>query len=314
MTRHLFIVNPTARNAAELAAQGAAVCERLGLPCSVRLSGSAGAAAGIVRDEAASGGELRVYSLGGDGSLSDAVRGAAGLPNVSLTQIPCGTGNDFVRCLGGRDEFLDVERLIDGQEILLDLIDVSIDGKPPFCAVNICSVGVDADVAAGVRRYKWSRFLGSKMPYNLSLLASVIKGVKRPYRVALDGGGAISGKFTIITCCNGTTYGGGFYACPDANPADGRLEFLRVRGIGRLTLMRIVGKYAAGRYKELGKYVDFTGGSSIAIEADKPFYVNFDGETVLAEKAVFSLSKHKLRFVTAKNNKKAGCIYPAVCV
>jgi diacylglycerol kinase family enzyme len=297
MTRHLFIVNPLARNAAELADEGAAVCARLGLEHLVRTTVKAGEAADIVRDEAAAGGELRVYSLGGDGSLSDAVRGAAGLPNVSLTQIPCGTGNDFVRCFGGREAFLDLNNLIGGREARLDLLDVSIDGRPPFCAVNICSVGVDADVAAGVRRYKWARRLGCKMPYNLSLLASVIKGVKRPYGVLLDGVEMLKDKFTIMTCCNGTTYGGGFNACPDANPADGQLEFLLVKGVGRLRLMNLVGKYAAGRYKELSKHIKHISGKSMTVEADSPFYANYDGETVLAKKAAFSLSPHKLRFI-----------------
>jgi diacylglycerol kinase family enzyme len=192
---------------------------------------------------------------------------------------------------------LNVENLIGGKEKSLDLMDVSIDGKPPYCAVNICSVGVDADVAAGVKRYKWARRWGSKMPYNLSLFTSVIKGVKRPYKVCLDGDEILRGNFTIMTCCNGTTYGGGFNACPDADPADGKLEFLLVRGVGRLKLMQVVGKYAAGKYKELGKYIKHISGRSMTVEADTPFYANYDGETVLAKKAVFSLSPHKLRFI-----------------
>jgi diacylglycerol kinase family enzyme len=113
----------------------------------------------------------------------------------------------------------------------------------------------------------------------------------------LDGCEMFNGNYTIMTCCNGTTYGGGFNACPDADPADGMLEFLLVRGVGRLRLMSIVGKYAAGKYKEYSKYIKHISGKSLTVEADKPFYANYDGETVLAKKAVFSLSPHKLRFI-----------------
>ena len=296
MTRHLFVVNPKARGASALAEECASVCARLGLEYAVRASGRAGEIIGIVSEEAERGGDARAYILGGDGSLNEAVRGAAGHDNVALSQIPCGTGNDFIRCFGGRDVFLDIEGLITGRELLLDLIDVAIDGEPPRYAVNICSAGVDADVAAGVERTKWARRWGSKTPYNLSLAAAVLRGVKRPYTVTVDGRRQ-EGHFTIITCCNGQVYGGGFKACPDADPSDGRLEFLLVRGMSRLTLMRIVGDYAAGRYKEMTKYIRHTPGKAMIIEAAKPFFVNYDGETVSARRAAFALSAHKLRFV-----------------
>ncbi|MCL2004175.1 MAG: hypothetical protein FWG72_09270 [Oscillospiraceae bacterium] len=297
MTRHLFVVNPLARNAGVLAEEGRGICERLGLDAAVKVSGYAGETIKIVREEALTGADLRVYVFGGDGSLNEAVCGCAGFENVALTQIPCGTGNDFVRCFGGKEIFLDMEKMItSSREVMLDLMDVAIDGAEPRRAVNICSVGMDADVAAGMTRYKWARRFGSKMPYNLSLAAALFRGIKRPYTVTF-GDERLEEMFTIITCCNGQVYGGGFKACPDADPADGRLEFLLVKGIGRLTLLRVVGRYANGKYKELTKYIRHNPGSSISVESKKPFYANCDGEVFPAGKAVFSLSPHKLRFI-----------------
>ena len=297
MTRHLFVVNPLARDAGALAEAGDAYCKRQGFDSAVKVSGYAGETTEIIRKEALSGADLRVYVFGGDGSLNEAVCGCAGAANVSLTQIPCGTGNDFVRCFGGREAFLNMERMIESDRtVMLDLMEVTVDGGTPRHAVNICSVGMDADVAAGMRRHKWARRFGSKMPYNLSLAATLFKGIKRPYTVTF-GGERLEKVFTIITCCNGQVYGGGFKACPDADPADGQLEFLLVKGIGRLTLLRVVGTYAKGHYKRLTKYIRHAPGTSISVESEKPFYANCDGEVFPARKAVFALSPHKLRFI-----------------
>jgi diacylglycerol kinase family enzyme len=297
MTRHLFVVNPVTRNAPELAAEGAAVCARLGLEHSVTTTAYAGEAAEIIAREARRGGEVRAFILGGDGSLNEAVRGAAGFGNVSLGVIPCGTGNDFIKCFGGKDAFLNIEGLVNGREVPLDLVEVTLDNQPPIHAINICSVGVDADVAAGMRRYVGARrWGGSKMPYNLSLIRTVIKGVKRHYTVTVDGVRE-EGMFTILTCCNGQVYGGGFKACPDADPGDGQLEFLLVKGLSRFTLMKIVGRFGAGKYKELHQYIRHCRGSSVTIESDRPFYANYDGECVPASRVTFALSPYKLQFV-----------------
>jgi diacylglycerol kinase (ATP) len=300
MTRHLFVVNPTSKTAPGLAAECVSICAGLGFEHAVKVSGFPGDTIGIVRDEAVSGRgrELRVYVLGGDGSLNEAVCGGAGEGHLSITSIPCGTGNDFIRCFGGKEVFLNLEGLIKStRETMLDLIDVAIGDEPPRHAINICSVGVDADVAAGVRRYKWAKRLGSKMPYNLALFTTVLRGVKRPYKVTVDGEIYGESLYTILTCCNGQVYGGGFKACPDADPADGQLEFLLVKGIGRATLTRVVGKYAAGRYKELPQYIEKMSGDTIGIESKTPFYVNCDGEVFRGNRASFSLSPHKMRFI-----------------
>jgi diacylglycerol kinase family enzyme len=298
MTRHLFVVNPITRSASSTAEQVKAICGRLGVEPVFRFTERPKHAADIVKEEARSGTDLRVYVLGGDGTLHEAVNGAAGYGNISLTHIPCGTGNDFIRCFGGKDVFLRLEELITSdREVLLDLMEIAVDGAAPIHAINICSVGVDADVAAGVKRYKWAKRLGgSKMPYNLALALTVIKGVKRPYTVVTDGE-RFEQKFTIMTCCNGQVYGGGFKACPDADPADGRLELFLVKGIGRVKLTQIVKKYADGRYKELPQYIRHLPGTSMSIEAARPFFTNCDGEVYLAKKVVFSLSPHKLHFI-----------------
>ena len=69
--------------------------------------------------------EIRFYSCGGDGTLGEVVNGIVGLENASVTCYPCGSGNDFVKSVGGRDRFLNLEKLFNAKNTKVDLIKVN---------------------------------------------------------------------------------------------------------------------------------------------------------------------------------------------
>ena len=83
--------------------------------------------------------------------------------------------------------------------------------------------------------------------YGLSALANIIKGVHRPYRIALNGE-VLEGEFTLIFADNGRWYGSGFHPAPDADPCDGLLDVLLVQPVSRLQVAIIIGKYKRGLY------------------------------------------------------------------
>ena len=294
MPSHLFVVNPAAgkANARPLGASITAVMDSLpSAEYAVEYTGHKGHAAEMV--SALDGSEWRVYACGGDGTLNEVLAGAAGRPNIAVTHFPCGTGNDFIKSFGAR-AFADLNALVRGSESLLDCIEVD-GGGSRFTALNICSVGIDADVAAEMSRFKWISPKG-KAPYNLSLVYNTIKGIHRPYKVELDGK-PMDGDYCMLTACNGTTYGGGFQACPDAVPNDGALEFLLVKKMSRMKLARITGPFAAGKYAELSDVITHIRGERISFQAEKPVNINYDGEIFQCGAASFSLSPHKIRFI-----------------
>ena len=51
----------------------------------------------------------------------------SGFPNASLTCYPVGSGNDFVKCFGGKEKFLDLESLVKGEVKSTDIIKVNDD-------------------------------------------------------------------------------------------------------------------------------------------------------------------------------------------
>ncbi|MCL1819466.1 MAG: hypothetical protein FWG36_02275 [Oscillospiraceae bacterium] len=294
MVKHLFVINPiSGYNAPTDALEREIhnVCAERFLDYTVAFTEYAGHARELVKKAVEANAKLRVYACGGDGTLNEVVCAAAGHDNVAITHYPRGTGNDFIKCYPERD-FLNIRALISGAAVDLDCIELGEDRY----AINICSVGVDANVAADMKKFNWAIKLGGKMPYNLSLLTNVIKGVGRNYTVEVDGE-KYPNAYTMLTACNGQVYGGGFHACPDADPSSGNLEFLLVRKVSRFTIAKIVGEYAAGNYKKLPQYIKHITGKLIHIQTPVPFNVNYDGEIFSSCDITLALSPHKIKFI-----------------
>ena len=160
-------------------------------------------------------------------------------------------------------------------------------------AVNICSVGIDARIGTEVHQYHDS--------YVLSAVANLFKGIAQPLTVR-GCGMDYSGGTSLICACNGRFYGGGFNPIPDSMPDNGKLEFLVVRDVSRLTFIRLVGKYAKGRYRELGRNSSPTSRAVISRStARQDLVVNVDGEALWSKHVNFDLIPGGVNFLVPAN-------------
>ena len=104
--KHLFIINPAAgsRNRTDEYSEVIhRICRARKLSYEVRVSTAPGECLRIAREAAQTGEALRLYACGGDGTLNEVVAGAAGFDNAAVTVFSGGSGNDFVKCVGGID-------------------------------------------------------------------------------------------------------------------------------------------------------------------------------------------------------------------
>lgn len=293
--KHLFIINPSAGkydHTGELKPMIESFCRARCLNYEIIVSEKEGMVRSATRRVAVSGEKVRVYVCGGDGTLNEAVNGAAGYPNVALTIIPCGTGNDFVRSFSAPGAFNDLEAVVNGKEVLLDLI--CCQGQ--HYAINICSMGLDARIGTQVGRYKRIPLVSGHGAFLISTFVNVLRGVHRHYLVELDGQ-VVDARQTMICIANGRWYGGGFYACPDAELDDGLLDVLLVKKMSRFTVGRMVGKYRAGKYREIPQYISHYRCKKIAIQCDRPSDINLDGELLMGAEVTFEVLPKALRFI-----------------
>ena len=295
--KHLFIINPAAgsRNRTDAYSERIhSLCRQRGLCYEVRVSTAPGECTRIAKEAAQTGEELRIYACGGDGTLNEVVQGAAGHDNVAVTVYSGGSGNDFAKLFDDPKAFFELERLLDAEEAVFDLIRCNDD-----IALNICSVGLDARIGTDVSRYKRLPLLSGFRAYAASTVVNVIKGVAEHYVVEINGR-RIDGKHTMICVCNGRYYGGGFNPVPEADPSDGLLDVLLVKKVSRLQVAGVVGKYKAGQYKQLPKLVRYFKTKSVKIICDKETPINLDGEMRLGKEILMEVAQEKIRFFYPK--------------
>ena len=219
---HLFIINPAAGSRdrqEQYKKEILRVCKPRGLDYEIRVSQAPGQCREFAAQAARSGKPVRIYACGGDGTLNEIVCGVAGFPNVAVTTYAGGSGNDFIRMFSQPEAFRDLEKLLDCQESQFNLIRCNED-----YALNICSVGLDARIAADVAGYKRFPMFSGFRAYLVSALINTIKGIWQPYTASFEDE-TVQKDFTLICACNGRFYGGGFNPVPEADPRTGFWTF-----------------------------------------------------------------------------------------
>jgi len=291
--KHLFVVNPVAggnRKPEKMLDTIRSVMESRRAEYEIYFTRAPMDAAVKVKAEAETGQALRVYAVGGDGTLNECANGAVGFSNTAVTHYPCGTGNDFIRMFGEEAAlFRDLNRLASGVVRPIDVIDCN--GR--YC-VNLCSTGFDARTGTDVHKYNKLPVIGGPCGYVVSLMVNMVKGINERMVITTDGKRR-EGEFALVCACNGRFYGGGFNPMPEALPDDGVIDTIIVGKVTRLQFLGLVGKYAKGR--DVGPLAEKVHGTFIEIESDHDLTLNIDGELLKSRKATFHMIPGGLNFL-----------------
>ena len=290
--RHLFIINPMSGKSDSTRLIEAKL-RAISFPYEVVYTTAVGDALRITEQAALLNVPTRIYACGGDGTLNEVVNGAAGHPHIAVTNVPKGTGNDFIKIFGNtaRDAFFDLEALSGGTQTAFDLIDCN--GR--LSLASVC-MGIDARVGADVHRYKRLPFISGKWAYNLSLLVNLVfKGLSRHMHVVINGV-EWDGEAVLLCICNTCYYGGGYMPMPEAMPDDGILDILIVSKVKLFTFVRLIGTYARGEYKKAPHIMRDFHTTAVTISSTKPLTVGVDGEIMHALHIEISLSTKKVNF------------------
>ena len=291
---HLFLVNPTAGKSDRTEAISAAAkkfCEGLGDPYEVKVSACRGDLTRMAREAGESGKEMRLYACGGDGTLNEVIAGAAEYENLSVTSIPCGSGNDYIKQFDHPEAFFDMENFRDVRTDRVDLMEAG-----GCLAANICSVGFDARIGTAIDAYRRIPLLGGSRAYTASIVVNLIKGVAKPCRVELPDGRVFDEKMTLVCVCNGKWYGGGYNPVPTASNRDGILDVLVVKKVSRLTVARVISAYQKGQYAKFPHLITHVRTDSIRIITPETEPINLDGELLREKDITISVLPKKLRF------------------
>jgi len=302
--KYAFIMNPTAgkKNPHEIYGERIeAACKAKGLDSEILLTERAGHAtelAARLAEAATAENPLRIFSVGGDGTLTEVVRGLFGRENVELGCIPCGSGNDFIRNFGTREDFQDIENYITSPSGSVDAIQAGND-----VAINICSMGLDAMIAntANILKLKNKRLSGPKA-YNKAVLKCIMGKIYNKLKITIDDGETISGKYIFTLAASGQWYGSGFHAAPMADPSDGLLDFVMIKKVSNLRAITLIGRYKNGSFvdsRAFRKILTVRRGKKMTVESKRAIILNLDGECKTANKITFEVVPAAIRFIGA---------------
>ena len=293
--KHIFVINPAA-------GQGKAlefikpkiewVCKKYNLDYEIYVTEKKGDGIEFVDNMSRTGEEIRFYACGGDGTLYDVVNGAFGYPNVQVAVIPLGSGNDFIRLFGTKDEFMELEDVVNGVPVSLDVIKCGNE-----IAINQCSMGMDAEVCAMQGKIKKLPLVTGEGAYYIGCLYAIIRKFKNRFTVSIDDQEPFTKDCLFCFCGNSRWYGGGFKAAPNAQPDDNLLDFVIVESsVSRAKLVTLLNKYKRGEHLDWDITM-FKRGRKLTIHSDKPAAVNVDGETKYVTDTSFEIIDNGIVFV-----------------
>ena len=213
-----------------------------------------------------------VAIAGGDGTISEAAQGLAGT-NTPMVILPVGSGNDFAYGLGIKSPSDGIKALVGGR---VKAIDTCAFADRTF--VNTCGLFFDGEVslrAADVSR-RWGKFR-----YAIATAGLVGRYAACPSLWRFTGADGtvreVDGRWILVEVGNGRRCGGGFLLTPEADPADGLLDYCMVREMPWSRFLMTLPRGLNGSH--LGaEGVLYRREASATLDVPEPLAVHWDGE------------------------------------
>ena len=272
-----LILNPTANHGRSL--QVAADLRTLVTNQPADWSGTEypGHAIEIARQAGENGYDL-VMALGGDGTVHEVVNGLMQVPQgnrPALGIVPLGSGNDFANILGiPADPGKALLSAINGQAHPLDVGSVRDENNRLEYFDNTIGMGFDSLVNMYTR--KITAIHGFLM-YFVALMITIFRNFD-PIDLHVETDHETWDlRSLMLALGNGPREGGGFIITPDAKLDDGLLNYVTIKNISRLMMLRLVPEVMKGTHGRF-KQVKMGTCQRMNVTSKQPLYIHCDGE------------------------------------
>ncbi|XP_040991573.1 sphingoid long-chain bases kinase 2, mitochondrial [Juglans microcarpa x Juglans regia] len=233
----VFVVNPrgaNGRTGKEWKKLLPYLRSRLGRDCNICESMTSGPSHAVdITREAIQDGADAVIAVGGDGTLHEVVNGFFwdGKPianhgelarSTALGIIPLGTGSDFARTFGWKnDPHEAIERIAKGLRSRIDIGVISTESGELHYFINVADIHLSAKAGFYASRYK--RY--GNLCYVLGALQAFMGHHNKDLRIRVnEGEWEVCSQVTALCIGNAKYFGGGMKITPNADPCSGSLE------------------------------------------------------------------------------------------
>ncbi|OFW27775.1 MAG: hypothetical protein A3H27_18875 [Acidobacteria bacterium RIFCSPLOWO2_02_FULL_59_13] len=238
--KFLAVVNPAAGGGrcGKLAGAALADLQKAGVKLEAVQTRSPGQATELARN-AYREGWRHFLAVGGDGTSFEIVNGLfpaaeRGEP-ATLAFLPLGTGNSFLRDFTEQGPEYAREALLAGRTRPCDVVRLT-HKQGVIYYINLLSIGFAADVASLTNRHfkQWG-----ELGYLVGIIIGLVWLPRRVFPLRADGFPEVDRRRCLFLSFNNSKFTGGkMMIAPQADSADGLVEFVRWGPIGRLGLLR----------------------------------------------------------------------------
>ncbi|WP_340105167.1 diacylglycerol/lipid kinase family protein [Rhodohalobacter sp. 8-1] len=233
-----------------------------------------------------------LVACGGDGTVHRTGNLAARLGAV-LGIVPMGSGNDFAHMMGIPKILPDaLDHLLKNDPRPIDLI--KVDGDLDCFCLNTAGIGLDGLANHHTELYK--RTLG-RAAYAAGALKAVKEITGTRMSVTTDGTKR-TGKFLMVTACNGKREGGSFWVAPNAEPDDGLIDLLIVKPMRLPLLLMALPMFLISGPERMFN-INRTRCKKIEVICREPVYMHVDGEysSTHVKQLVFQVKPSALKVI-----------------
>jgi diacylglycerol kinase (ATP) len=234
--------------------------------------------------------------FGGDGTVHRHLPKLKDL-KIPLLVVPRGSGNDFAKALGIRNEAIALQAWREfcstGRNVReIDLGVIRKDGKE---TLFVCVAGMGLDSVANARANRMPAWLRGSAGYLLAALKSL--PAFQPLEIAvLAGEHEARGLAFFVAVANAHRYGGGMKVAPRASFEDGLLDVCRVGRMNKWKLLACLPTVFFGAHLRL-KQVEYFQAPAVRVETGEPLEVYADGEYACSTPVDLCLSPRSLRVI-----------------
>jgi YegS/Rv2252/BmrU family lipid kinase len=225
-----------------------------------------------------------IVAAGGDGTTHEVVNGlmraADGKEAGTLGVIPIGSGSDFANTVGVPADLRGAcRRLAHGTVRVVDVGVVRLAGAPARYFDNTVNVGFGGRVTVEARKIKRLRGIALYLP---AVLRTIFLHYQAPRLVIEYDDQELALSSLMVSVCNGSREGGGFFVAPDAEPDDGLFDLCIVGKVGRLGMLGLIPYFMRGTHIDR-EPVTMTRANRVRITSPDSLVAHVDGEILCTD-------------------------------
>ena len=198
-----------------------------------------------------------LVAIGGDGMLNEVINGymnsdEALRENVTVGLLPYGTGNDFSKTIGMRNDIEQLAGLIENDQTQpVDIGEVQYKSHEGVTKtryyINITDIGIGGLVVKTVNQS--SKFLGPDLTYKKAILQAFFTYKHAKVRLTSD---SFQWEGPILCLCmaNGRYFGSGMCIAPQADVSNGKIQLVIFGNVSLMDYLKNMSKIKKGEILE----------------------------------------------------------------